>query len=400
MNPDWESVRRSIEEGEGQRIEFERELGNLSGVGRAICAFANTQGGLVIVGVDDAGELRGVREAPATVRERLTGFLQSGCSTPVPATCGMEKTPDGWVHWVRVPRVRGFEPIRHQGRFWVRRPRSSVEPSSTELQELFNTFGFVMTEQQVIPAGAIADIDISAFRAFMRAKGFETVTGPQPTTEGDLRNLAVVADHGGVLRPTLYGLMAFGKDPQAHPHTTRFLVQCAAYEGTDRASGVILVGEGRGRLEEQVRRSVGWARGLGWFESYNGIDRQDTPRMPLGAVREALVNAVIHRDYSITGSPAMLEIFRDRIDVTSPGTLPNHMTAASVRAGGGPRSRNELMASAMVVARLMEQRGRGWLLMRRAMREFNGTEPELVNDEGGRFVRVTFRLDLGARPMR
>ena len=66
-----------------------------------------------------------------------------------------------------------------------------------------------------------------------------------------------------------------------------------------------------------------------------------------------------------------------------------------VRRGGAPRSRNEMMANAMVVRGLMERRGRGWLTMRHAMARFNGTEPELVNDERNRFVRVTFCTGTG-----
>ena len=72
------------------------------------------------------------------------------------------------------------------------------------------------------------------------------------------------------------------------------------------------------------------------------------------------------------------------------------MTIESVRAGSRIRSRNESMAHAMVVARLMERRGRGWPMMRRAMLEFNGTEPEIVNDRIGGFVRVAFRLQPSA----
>ena len=93
------------------------------------------------------------------------------------------------------------------------------------------------------------------------------------------------------------------------------------------------------------------------------------------------------------GEDERTEAFNDRIDITSPGTLPNHMAVESVRAGSRLRSRNESMAHAMVVARLMERRGRGWPVMRRAMREFNGTEPELVNEERGRFVRVRFHIE-------
>ena len=193
--------------------------------------------------------------------------------------------------------------------------------------------------------------------------------------------------------PTLYGVMAFGRDPQNHPQTSSFFVQCAAYAGTDSGSDATSVGESRGRLEDQIHRSLGWFASLGRREVYRGILREDNREELERALREALVNAVIHREYAITGSPVLFEVFSDRIDVTSPGALPNHMEVESVRAGSRPRSRNESMAHAMVVARLMERRGRGWPVMRRAMREFNGTEPELVNEERGRFVRVRFRID-------
>ena len=71
----------------------------------------------------------------------------------------------------------------------------------------------------------------------------------------------------------------------------------------------------------------------------------------------------------------MLEVFDDRVVVTSPGALPNHMTVEQAKSGGAPRSRNEMMANAMVVAGLMERSGRGWPTMRHAMRAFNDTDP-------------------------
>lgn len=136
---------------------------------------------------------------------------------------------------------------------------------------------------------------------------------------------------------------------------------------------------------------MGWFRSQGRRETYDGIHRRDIPPVPELALREALVNAVIHRDYAVTGSQVLLEVFDDRIAVTSPGALPNHMTVDQAREGGAPRSRNEMMAKAMVVRGLMERRGRGWLTMRQAMRRFNGTAPDLVSDERNRFVRVTFQ---------
>ena len=301
------------------------------------------------------------------------------------------------MHWVDVPRQRrGYELFSYDGRFWIRRGRATVAPSPSELQELLNVFGLVLTENQVIASAAADDIDMNSFRSYMRAQGLRMEDEPQPDVESDLRNASVCDRLNGTLRPTLYGLMVFGKDPQGFPGMLSMFIQCARYGGIDQASDVLSAGESRGRLDEQVHRSMGWFSSLGRKEIYRGLYREDVPVIPEEVLREALVNAVIHRDYAIAGSQVMLEVFDDRIVVTSPGALPNHMTVEQAQTGGAPRSRNEMMANAMVVRGLMERRGRGWLAMRHAMRNFNGTEPTLENFERDRLVRVTFRFEPGS----
>lgn len=388
-----EALLDRIAAGEGDRTELKRGLADLRGVGRTLCAFANGTGGVVILGVDDSHRIVGVAEDPERVQERLTGFLQSGLNKPVTAGCGRVEIDGKPLHWVEVHRhQRGYEPFSYDGRFWLRRGRATVEPSPSERQELFNAFGFVLTERQIVPSVTVEALDFGAIRRFLSAQGFDLETPPQPAREDDLRNASIAEDLDGVLRPTLYGLFVFGREPQAGPHTGSLFIQCAAYDGRDQAAEVLSAAEGKGPLEDQVSRATGWFRSLGRREIYDGLYRKDIPPMPYEALREALVNAVIHRDYAITGSQVLLEVFSDRVVVTSPGALPNHMTVEQARSGGAPRSRNEMMANAMVVLGLMERRGRGWLRMRRAMRRFNGTEPELVNDTRNRFVRVVFDL--------
>lgn len=150
--------------------------------------------------------------------------------------------------------------------------------------------------------------------------------------------------------------------------------------------------EGKGRLDEQVDRALGWLQGLGRIERHDGASRTDMPLAPRAAAREALVNAVAHRDYAITGSKVLMEVFSDRVVVSSPGRLPNGITIDSVMRGGFPRSRNEAIANYLLVMRKMEQRGLGWPVMRWAMLEHNGTMPELEEDRSSRFVRVMLRL--------
>ena len=396
----WAHIHERIQAGEDALTEFRRDATNIGALARAVCAFANGSGGLLVVGVDDNGTLVGVSKDPEAVQERLTSLLHDVCGRPVAAECGRHRIEgERWIHWIDVHRHQGgYEPFASEGHYWIRRDRATVRPSPSELRELLNAFGLVLTEQQVIPSATVDDIDFSAVRTFLRAQGMDPGTAPRPTRPEDLLVASVADEVDGVARPTLYGLIVFGRQPQAHPHTHNLFVQCARYDGRDRSADVLSVAEGTGRLEDQVRQCMGWYRSLGRREEYRGLERIDIPMVPELALREALVNAVVHREYAITGSSVLLEVFSDRIAVTSPGTLPNHMTVERAKGGGASRSRNEMMANAMVVRRLTDRRGRGWLVMRQTMRQFNGTEPTLENDPVSRLVRVTFPFASAAEP--
>ncbi|WP_419922091.1 helix-turn-helix domain-containing protein [Candidatus Poriferisodalis sp.] len=214
---EWTEVLNRVASGEDNHTEFKPHIKDRAGVGKTICAFANTEGGLVVVGVSDSRQILGVTEDSEQLQERLTSFLQTGCSSPVSARLGRHEDPKGWVHWLEIPRQRSFEPMRYDGRVWVRRGRSSVQPSPTELQELYNIFGCILTEERALDAATTGHIDLEAFRSFLRQLGIETEESPQPHTDDDLRNRKVVVDIGGQLRPTLYGMLAFGKEPQRYP---------------------------------------------------------------------------------------------------------------------------------------------------------------------------------------
>lgn len=358
----------------------------------AACAFANTEGGLIVLGVSDDGTIDGVPMPAEEVHERLTHHLQSSLSAPVRARLGAHEVGSKRIHWVEVSRMRGPEPLRLRGRVLVRRGRASVEAEASELQELYNAFGLILTEERVIPGATVDDLALDAFRAYMLRRGVNLADEPALPIETDLLNREVVdRDLDEVLRPTLYGLMCFGRDPQGHSPTRNFWVDLVAYGGVERGDPVFLSGRATGRLDEQVRRAEGWLKAIPHPEVYDGSVRREGGVVPAAAFREAVVNAVAHRDYAILGSKVLVEVFTDRVVVTSPGALPNHKRPASVIAGGSPRSRNESIAHFLFDMGLMEQRGSGFPRMRAAMRAFNGTEPELEHEPEERWVRVTLR---------
>lgn len=372
---EWLDILQRISDGESEHTEFKRGV-DLKQIGPALAAFANSEGGVVILGVDDKSQaIVGVKDPPEKVAERLTAFLQSGLSSPLNAKLGREEDPGGWVHWIEVPAQRGYEPFKHGGVVYVRRSRASVEPSPSELQDLYNTFGYIVTEEQAVGGTSSSDLEIASFTRYIAALGFDLDDEPRLSLDDDLRNRGLLVDRGGTLTATLYGLLAFGKNPQGHAQTKSFWVECVAYDGADRSDAVMNVAEARGRIDEQVDRALGWMKSFGRGENHVGAHREDRALVPDGALREVLVNAVCHRDYAVVGSKVLVEVFSDRVVVTNPGTLPNHMRPESVMAGGHPRSRNESLANFMQTMRYMEGRGRPGRASRKRCASTMGPRP-------------------------
>jgi ATP-dependent DNA helicase RecG len=123
-------------------------------------------------------------------------------------------------------------------------------------------------------------------------------------------------------------------------------------------------------LDFVQRHSVRWT-------PVDGAVRGEDHGIPLAAIREALVNAVVHRDYTLSGQAVQLRVFQDRIEILSPGRLPNGVTVEGMQVGVRA-SRNPLIVDTMRDYRYVERLGLGVLQMFRTMYEYNGTAPELV----------------------
>ncbi len=112
---EWLEVLKKIDSGEDERAEFGRYRSwSEKDWLKTVCAMANTQGGLVILGVLDDGTIDGVTLDSEEVQERLTNALQNGLSRPVRAQLGRHHDPKGWVHWIEVSAMRGPEPLKHK----------------------------------------------------------------------------------------------------------------------------------------------------------------------------------------------------------------------------------------------------------------------------------------------
>lgn len=188
-----------------------------------------------------------------------------------------------------------------------------------------------------------------------------------------------------ILRPTAAGLLLMGKDPSSlFPHCR---IQLDIYPGSTTDDEAVLAETIRGNVPDAIDQLVGIIRkNTRKTPRVVGLKRIDVPEYPETALREALVNALAHRDYEDPTQHVVVEVFFDRIVITNPGLPVGHPSLKRLEKGEArSRSRNPLLSQGLVFLKLMEERGTGIRRMRRAMLEHGLELPHVETDED-RFV--------------
>ena len=352
-----------------------------------LVAFANAAGGGVFLGVADSGAVAGIAPSHVDAVERwIVNVATHNCEPPIRPVLRKVLLPDAagddrQVLLAEVPR--GLYVHRTSGgRYYVRVGSTKRDLTPPELARLFQERGreYVFDEQAVLTA-AVDDLNRHRLEAFF---------GRSPTIPwlDLLRNTRVtVRDENGVDRPTVAGLLTFGREP------TDFLpsasIEAARYRG-DRLSSDDLVHAERlaGPVSDQIDGGIAFVAQLMQpppnARSSGGADA----RYDLDVVDEAIVNAVAHRDYAISGSKIRLFLFADRLELYSPGKLPNTITLDEMPYR--TFTRNQLLVSFLSRIRskrtgqvFLESRGEGVRKILQDGEAHSGRRPryELFGDE-------------------
>ena len=327
-----EAIRQQLAAGEDSYAEFKEvrlagnavQAPNTEQLAGELVALVNAEGGTVFLGVDDNGIVHGLPVgALDTVEQWVVNIATNNCDPPIRPVIRKVKVPiaEGQdAHILLVQVHRGLYVHRTTGgRWFIRVGSTKRDLTSQELARLLQQRGraFVFDEQPVLTANA-DDLDDEAIKQhFGRTK--------IPLIEL-LRNTRVtVPDEEGVDRPSVAGLLVFGDRPQEHLHSA--CVDAAVYCGT-RLHSDDLVHSDRieGTVDRQIDDAVAFVKRFMLKPARKDIGRKDFPQYILGAVHEAVVNTVSHRDYSVAGSRIRLFLFADRLEICSPGGLPNTIT--------------------------------------------------------------------------
>ncbi len=386
-----------IANGENSGVEFKRDDVRNHDLARELVAFSNLEGGMVLLGVDDAGVVVGL------TRDRLEEWVMTACRDKIrPGIIPFfemvrDVRPGADVAIVRAPRGVDVHSQWHNNRsaYFIRVGTQSREPMPQELSRLFQQRGAFRADLRPVSGSTLGDLDRRRLRGYLGAIRQQDV--PENDDESGWRTLLVNTEIMVEDGASLSGLLLFGTVPN------RFLPQAgidaAAFPGPEKDYAAVERKTLRGPMTPLLDRNgdlleTGLVEQALEFVGRNtpvtaglegGGRRVERPAYPDEAVREAVVNALIHRDYLLASTDIELAVYRDRLEVVSPGRLPNGITTERMRAGARA-ARNQLLKDVMRDYGYVEHMGMGVpRKIVRGMRQHNGTEPDLLED-GERFI--------------
>lgn len=380
-----EEVQNWIEGGEGPTLAFFPARFRPQVLAETLAAMANDHGGHILLGV--RGRRHGQVEGLGSVEEAMARLQEAAqeCTPPLslprPEVLSLQGRS---ILVVEVPA--GLFHVYHcRGLYLRRSPQGNVPLSPSELRSLLLERSEEGFERLVLAGVSLDDLDmgrVDDYTAQVRASG----RIPFPSSDGlqFLRERACLAEVGGELRPTCAGLLLFGRNPQAFLPQARILL--ARYPGTSPTEEPLRE-EAGGTLPDQLRQAETFLRAhmrRGRFRVEE--ERIEVTEYPLEAVHEALVNAVAHRDYSIEGDTIRVHMFRDRLEIHSPGRLPGPVTVENIRQKRF--SRNPAIARVLAEMGLLRQVGYGMSCIFARMEEAHLPAPELRETRTG--VLFTF----------
>lgn len=363
------TLRAMIARGEGFTSEFKRSMP--SDLGRELCAFANASGGVILLGVTDKGEIVGVAD-----HNKLKSQVQSISRSVEPPLKVKAASIDG-VLCVTVPAQHN-KPYAFGGKFFMREGASSQQLSREEIRELFYAEGLIYFDETPCSAFSLEDdLDEEGWARFcQRAK----IPGNM-ATEIALRNLHLIGADG---RMTQAGAWLLARDIRKFRVSGD--VACALFMGMDKVR-ILDRRDFHGDIYSMIDEVVVWILSKINVEYViKHVKREERPELPEEAIREAVVNALAHRDYR-SAANVQVYVFKDRLDIVSPGGLPAGMTEADLGIKSVPR--NPLLFGMLHRMEAVEKIGSGIRRIRDLCREHGVAEPVIAVSDS--WVTTTFK---------
>lgn len=380
-----EELVNTVEMGQTDRVAFAGSKSSARALAETLAALANANGGVVLLGVSARGVLE--KDADPVALSETVAAACLLCDPPLvlPAPQAVE-TAQGTALVVQAPP--GQPHIYSVHGLYLTRTSAQNRPLTTaELRQLMLERGDAGYEAKIAPGATLADLDEPRIVRYLDQVSFSTTEDIHEAllARGCVAYAARDGENAAQLTPTVAGVLLFGRNPQQFVRSAEII--CVRYAG-DIMSDEFVRQDLGGSLGDQIRQAEAFVMSnMRRDMRISGITREDSAEYPMGVVREAIVNAVAHRDYSVRGEGIRLLMYSNRLEVYSPGRLPGHVTLDNLK--DERYSRNEAIVAVLSDMGYIERLGYGIDRMITAMKEHGLPEP--IFEETAAGFKVTLR---------
>ncbi len=322
-----------IKKGEDIHTEFKEILLDKNKILKEIVGFANTDGGQLIFGVNDASEVTGIENIDELMRI-IDDLAYQRCEPPVTVVQETVNINKKTILVVNIPKGNQRPYKTSGGQYYIRSSNRCRQASREELLRLFQSGESIYYDETTVYRADFKDLDMDSFKEFLL-----DYMDIKETNESDLgnylKNLHLLDEEH---RPTLAGILFFGKKPQFFFQSARVI--CAYIKGKDLAVSPFDKKDITGRIPDILENTQKYLN-LFLREEHiiKGFEPEIRREIVPAVLREAVVNAVAHKDYTV-GAPIRVIIYEDRVEIRTPGKLPNSVTIDSMKIGGSHILRN------------------------------------------------------------
>lgn len=339
-----------ISRGEDSRNQFKQAITNPESLAGDLVAFSNSNGGRIIIGVNDQGAVVGLStDDVRRINQLVSNTATNGVRPSVNPTTENVSVGGKLVMVVTTQEGISKPYADNNGVFWVKSGADKRKVTSREeIQRMLQSADLVHADEVPVEGTTNNDIDIDHFRAFFRKQygnqQYDESFSDDPDRPGI--SLGQLLNNLGLAHETslnLAGLMIFGRQPQRH--RPAFVVKAVAFVGNDPTGDKYRDSQDiDGCLRDLYRGTMSFiTRNLRRLQGAKGVNTEGDLEIPLPALEELVVNMLLHRDYFIS-APWRIMLFDNRIELISPGALPNNLTVENIR-NGVSVIRNPLIAS-------------------------------------------------------
>ncbi len=354
--------------GENSIIEFKREDVHNDSLGKVIVAFANFEGGDIWIGVEDDGSISGVNIPK--LDEKIVHICRNNISPPIIPNIQTYKIENKQIIRVGIDKGKS-KPYKTRGKYYIRAGSVAVEPTSEELIRLFQESGLLHFEAKTAYGTSIEDIDLLKFKIY--CEKYRKADIEDEELSQLLYNFEMMDEEG---QCTIAGLLLFGKNIRRH--LPQAGVQLAHFSGKDKTGDILDSKEVITFIDENIRLAEQFVKFNSTTRSYfpkGTIRRKDVEDYPGFAVRELIANAFAHRDWTIFGQQIRVFLYENRLEIFSPGKLPNTLILQRAL-NGVSYFRNPIIAQLLKDYEITEKFGRGLNKIIRYYKRNNLKAPE------------------------